>query len=80
MNRESGVDTYSLPCVKRRAGAKLLQNRNGSVQLCGGLGVGRRGRGEAGRPRRVGIRVSIELGHLLTQQKLTRHCKAIILQ
>ena len=38
MNRESGVDIYSLPCVKRRAGAKLLQNRNGSAQLCGASG------------------------------------------
>ena len=39
----------------------------------GGLGVG-------GRPEREGMYVHLQLIHFVVQQKLTQHCKAVILQ
>ena len=38
------------------------------------------GGGVGGRSKREGIYVNIELIHFTVQQKLTHHCKAIILQ
>ena len=47
--------------------------------LCGDL-EGRDGVGVGGRLKRRGIYVYIQQIHFVVQQKLTQHCKAIIVQ
>ena len=76
MNWEKGTDMYTPRCVKWMAGGKLLQNRELSSVLCDGL-VGW-DEGVGGRPAREGLHIS--LIHFVIRQKLTQHCKAIILQ
>ena len=66
---ESSIDVYTLPCVKQRAGGKLLHDTGSpawrSVTTRGAGGS--RGRGH--------MNISPA-----AQQKLTQHCKAIIFQ
>ena len=74
MNWEISFYVNTLPCVKQRAGGNLQYN-TGSSAWCSVMSwmVG-------GRTKREGIYVYIEQSHLIVQQKLTQHCKAIILQ
>ena len=78
--RKFRFDINTLPCVKLIASGNLLYS-TGSSAWCsvmtqmGGMGV----RVE-GRSKREGIYVYIWLIHFTVQQKLTQHCKAIILQ
>ena len=52
MNWESGIDIYTLPCVKQTAGGKLLHSTGSSAQCTVMMGVGM-----AGEFRREGIHV-----------------------
>ena len=79
-NWEIRIDIYTLPCVKQIASGNLLYSTGSSswcsvVTYMGGMGVG-----VEGRSKREGIYVYIQLIPFIVEQKLTEHCKAIILQ
>ena len=72
------IDRHALPRVKQLVGKCCgAQGAQLPWVLCddraGGLGVG-------GRPEREGMYVHLQLIHFVVQQKLTQHCKAVILQ
>ena len=75
INSEIGVDMCTAMC--KPPSGNLMHNAGSSVrcsvviQICGM---------EEGRSKRKGIYVCIQLIHLVLQQKLTQHCKAIIIE
>ena len=76
---ENSTDTHTLPRVEQVAGGKMLFNREVSLVLCDDLeacGRGWNGRGA----REGGICMYVWLTHFVVRQKLTQHCKAIILK
>ena len=70
--------TNTLPCVKQIASGSLLYSTGSSAQ-CSVMTQMRGGCGE-GRSKRECIQVYIQVINFIVQQKLTQHCKAILLQ
>ena len=76
---ENGIDIYTLPCVKQVTSGNLLCNTGGPAPSS--VMTQRREMQElGGRSQREGIYVYIQLTAFITQQKLTRHCRATILR
>ena len=79
MNSESSTGMHTLACAKHIGGGKLLLYKNLRLVLCVDLEGGMEG-GVGGKLKREGIYVYLRLIHVAVQQKLTQHCKIIILQ
>ena len=79
MNWESRIVIQTLRCVKQMDTGKLLESTGSSAQ-CSVMTEGRDGGWAQGRSKREGTHVYIKPIHFIVQQKLTQHCKAIILQ
>ena len=80
MNRESSIETYTLPSVKWIASGNLLYDGGSSnPRLCDYLERWDGIEGE-GRIKRKGTYVYLWLIHVHIWQKPTQNCKAIILQ
>ena len=67
------INTYTVPHVKQLASGKQLYSTGSSVWRSVMTGAGAIQEGGA-------IYVCIQLIHIVEQQQLTQHCKAIILQ
>ena len=79
-NGESSIETYTLPYVQYIASGNLLYNAgNSNPVLCDKL-EGGMGWKVGGRIIREGTYVYLRLIHVDIWQKLTKYCKAIILQ
>ena len=65
INRETGIDIYTLLCIKQVTKENLLYSTELCSMLCGD---------------KEGIYVYVWLIHFAVQQKLTQHCKATKLQ
>ena len=74
MDWESSIDEYRLPCGKQQEAAV----QHSQLHALGGPPGW--DEGVEGGSRREGICVLLQLIHVVLQQKLTRHCRAIILQ
>ena len=77
-NWEIRIDIYTLTFIKYIASGKLLYG-TGSSGCCSVM-TQRGGIRVRGRLKREGIYICLQLIHFIVQQKLTQHCKAIILQ
>ena len=73
MNLETGIDIYTLLCIKQTTNENLLYCRGSSV-LCGDLN------GENFKKAGSGGYVYVQLICFAAQQKLTQYCKATVLQ
>ena len=72
---EIGIDMYTLLmlCIKQITNESLLYSTGNSTQCSAVTEVGRKSKKER-------VYVYVQLIHFAVQQKLTQHCKAIILQ
>ena len=75
-NWESSIDIYTLLHVKQKWEPETREAQRGAGWRSRGLEWGP----VRGRLKREGTDVHIYLSHFVVQQKLTQHCKAIMLQ
>ena len=78
-NRESGVETFTLPCVKQMAGVNALCDSGSSTQCSVGTARGGMGWEVGGGSKREGTYMPMGI-HVDVRQKLAQYCKASILQ
>ena len=79
LNWEIRFDINTLPCVKEIASGNVLYSTGSSAQCSVTTQMGGM-QGVGGRSKREVILFYIQLIHFIVQQKLTQHCKAIMLQ